>query len=314
MTAVSTPANSPLHARRRLRLPRSILAFPAWFWFLAFFAAPLGLVVFNSFGSKVPQSVGNVSMASPSLGRYREALTGTFFSVFETTLKIAVLGTVLCLVIGFPVAYWLATRASARLKGVMLGLVIIPFWTNFLIRTLSWTIVLSPEGYLSHQLQSWGILGGPIHLLATKTAVQIGVVYNYLPLMIFPLFVALDRLDPSLREASKDLGATPGRTFLQVTGPLAMPGIIAGLLLVYIPLAGDYLTAKILGKAQGNMAGAFIASQVIDAQNLPAGAAMAVILILLILGTILAVGGIGLAIAKMAQIRRSVYVETGDSI
>ena len=313
MTAISAKPETPPRPRR-LRMPQSLLAFPAWGWFLAFFVAPLALVVYNSFGTKVPQSVGAVSMANPTFERYRESFSSTFITVFETTLRIAVVGTALCLVIGFPVAYWLATRASARMKGIMLGLVIIPFWTNFLVRTLSWTIVLSPEGYISHQLQSWGILGGPIHLLATKTAVQIGVVYNYLPLMIFPLFVALDRLDPSLREASKDLGASPARTFLQVTGPLAMPGIIAGLLLVYIPLAGDYLTAKILGKAQGNMAGAFIASQVIDAQNLPTGAAMAVILILLILGSILAVGGIGFAISKLLHNQRRVYADTGVSI
>ncbi len=308
MTAISTSLDLGPPARRRLRAPKFLLAIPGWIWFLAFFAAPLGLVVYNSFGTKIPGTAGDVSMDHLTLDRYRESLNSTFFSVFKTTMQISYIGTLLCFAIGFPVAYWLATRASARFKGVLLGLVIIPFWTNFLIRTLSWTIVLSPEGYLSHQLQSWGILGGPIHILATKTAVQIGVVYNYLPLMIFPLFVALDRLDPTLREASKDLGADPVRTFLRVTVPLAMPGIVAGLLLVYIPLAGDYLTAKILGKAKGNMAGAFIASQVIDAQNVPSGAAMAVILILLILGSILAVGGIGLAISKLLGLARRVDV------
>ena len=150
---------------------------------------------------------------------------------------------------------------SARWRGVLLGLVIVPFFVNFLIRTIGWLILLSPSGPVSTLLQKWGLRSEPLHLLQTRGAVQLGVVYNYLALMIFPLFVTLDRLDPAMREASKDLGASRWKTFRQVTLPLAAPGIVAGLLLVFIPLSGDYITALVLGGAKGNMAGAMVASQ-----------------------------------------------------
>src|SRR5690606_11882600 len=142
-----------------------------------------------------------------------------------------------------------------------------------------------PQGWLSDGLQAMGVIDGPFEILYTRTAVLIGVVYNYLPLMILPLFVAFDRVGEPLREASKDLGAGRLRTFLRVTLPLARPGIIAGLLLVYIPLMGDYITATVLGGAKGNMAGQLVASQFQTAQNWALGSAMAVILILTILFT-----------------------------
>ncbi len=145
---------------------------------------------------------------------------------------------------------------------MLLGLVIVPFFVNFLVRTIGWLILLSPNGPVSSLLQRWGIRSEPLHLLQTRSAVQLGVVYNYLALMILPLFVALDRLDPAMREASKDLGASRWKTFRQVTLPLAAPGIVAGLLLVFIPLTGDYITALVLGGAKGNMAGVMVASRV----------------------------------------------------
>ena len=162
----------------------------------------------------------------------------------------------------------------------------VPFWTNFLVRTLGWQVVLSPEGWLSTALQGIGLTDGPLEILYTRGAVLIGVVYNYLPLMILPLFVAFDRVGTPLREASKDLGASAVTTFLRVTVPLARPGIIAGVLLVFIPLMGDYITATVLGGAQGNMIGQLVASQFGTAQNWALGSAMAVLLILVIMATI----------------------------
>ena len=200
------------------------------------------------------------------------------------------------MLIGFPFAYWLATRVPPRWRGVLLGLVIVPFFVNFLVRTIGWLILLSPAGPVSTLLQQLGIRDEPLHLLQTRGAVQLGVVYNYLALMIFPLFVALDRLDPAMREASKDLGASRWKTFRQVTLPLAAPGIVAGLLLVFIPLTGDYITAAVLGGAKGNMAGALVASQFTTAQNWALGAAQAVILIVMILGTVAVFAVVGLAI------------------
>lgn len=268
-----------------MRSPRFGLAVPAWAWLLIFFVAPIGMVVWFSFGYK-PGIFGTHANDVLSFDRYIEALSPTFFATFLNTLWIGVLGTLLCLLIGLPVAYWMAVKAPPSRRGLLLALVMVPFWTNFLVRTLGWQVILSPDGWLSTALQGIGIIDGPIDILYTRAAVLIGVVYNYLPLMILPLFVAFDRVGTPLREASKDLGASATSTFLRVTVPLARPGIIAGVLLVFIPLMGDYITATVLGGAQGNMIGQLVASQFGTAQNWALGSAMAVLLILVIMVTI----------------------------
>jgi spermidine/putrescine transport system permease protein len=266
------------------------------------------LVIVTSFGEKIPGSAGRVSLESPSLARFDEALSPTFFTVLQQGMRTSILGTVLCFVIGFPLAYFLAVKVRRR-KGLLLALLMVPFFTNFLIRTVAWRIVLAPRGFLSNLLMDWGLRDSPISVLDTRTAVQIGVVYNYLPLMVFPLFVALDRLDPALREASKDLGANQVRTFLNVTLPLAMPGIVAGLILVFVPLSGDYITAAVLGGAKGNMPGALVAEQFLQAQNPALGAAIAVVLIGAILAVMLALGIVGrLTVAAIRRHRRSALV------
>lgn len=263
-------------------MPKATLALPAWVWLLAFFAAPVGLIIWYSFGRK-PSIFGTHSNDILSFDRYAEALSPTFFATFSNTLWVGIVGTLICLVIGMPVAYWMAVKLPVAKRGLLIAAIMIPFWTNFLVRTIGWQIILSPQGWLSQGLQAIGVIDGPLEILYTRTAVLIGVVYNYLPLMILPLFVAFDRVGEPLREASKDLGAGRIHTFLRVTIPLARPGIIAGLLLVYIPLMGDYITATVLGGAKGNMAGQIVASQFQTAQNWALGSAMAVVLILTIL-------------------------------
>jgi spermidine/putrescine transport system permease protein len=290
---------------RRIRAPRFALALPAGAWFVFFFAIPVLTIVFYSFGYK-PDIFSTIATDHLSFERYGDILQPTFFKVFTATLQISLLGTLFCLLIGFPFAYWLAVRVSPKWRGVLLGLCIVPFWTNFLIRTIGWLILLSPNGPGSSALQDLGILSEPLHLLQTRAAVQLGVVYNYLPLMIFPLFVALDRLDPALREASKDLGAGRWKTFRQVTIPLAMPGVVAGLLLVFIPLTGDYITPSVLGGAKGNMVGNLVASQFLVAQNWALGSAAAVVLIVMILGTVAVIGAIGLLARAIVARRRRV--------
>lgn len=257
------------------------LAIPAWVWLLVFFVAPVGMVVWFSFGYK-PGIFGTHANDVLSLDRYVEALSPTFFTTFLNTLWVGVTGTILCFLIGAPVAYWMAFKVRPQRRGLLIALVLIPFWTNFLIRTIGWQVIIAPEGWLSTALQSVGLLNGPLDLLYTRTAVLLGVVYNYLPLMILPLFVAFDRVGPALREASKDLGAGRASTFLRVTLPLARPGIVAGVLLVFIPLMGDYITATVLGGAKGNMVGQLVASQFQTAQNWALGSAMAVVLMLVI--------------------------------
>jgi len=295
-------------ARRRARLPRFTLAAPAWAWYLLFFLLPLVVIAVYSLGYKPPPgSGGSIGLDRLSLDNYTTALGDEVFaSTFVATLRVAALGTALCLLIAFPVAYWLATRVDQRVRGLLLGLLIVPFWTSYLLRTFGWRLALAGRGFPSEILQDLGILSGPLSLLDTRLAVQIGVVYNYLPLMIFPLFVALDRLDPALREASKDLGASRLRTFVQVTLPLAMPGIVAGLLLVFIPLSGEYVTPAILGGARGLMAGSLVASQFLEAQNWALGSAMAMVLIAMVLLTIGVLALVGLGVRALVRRARRV--------
>ncbi len=274
-----------------MRSPRFALALPAWAWLLIFFVAPIAMVVWFSFGYK-PGIFGTHANDRLSFDRYLEAMSPTFFATFQNTLWVGVLGTLMCLLIGLPVAYWMAVKAPPQRRGLLLALVMVPFWTNFLVRTLGWQVVLAPEGWLSTLLQGIGLTEGPLEILYTRSGVLIGVVYNYLPLMILPLFVAFDRVGTPLREASKDLGAGSATTFLRVTVPLARPGLIAGVLLVFIPLMGDYITATVLGGAQGNMVGQLVASQFGTAQNWALGSAMAVLLILVITLTVAVAGAV----------------------
>ena len=288
-------------------MPKFGLALPASLWWVVFFMVPVVLVIAASFGSKVPGSAGRVSYSTLTLQNYRDALAGgfngTFFKVLIQGMRTTVLGTALCLLIAFPLAYLLAIKVR-RGKGLVLALLAIPFFTNFLIRTLAWRIVLAPKGLISNTLLDWGLINHRLSLLDSRVGVQIGVVYNYLPLMIFPLFVALDRLDPVLREGSKDLFADRLATFREVTLPLARPGIVAGVVLVFVPLAGDYITANLLGGAKGNMPGNLVASQFTQSQNPPLGAAVAVILVIGILG-FLGLGFLaGWAIGRLNRVDR----------
>jgi spermidine/putrescine transport system permease protein len=274
----------------RVKWPAFMLAVPSFLWYVILFVIPVALVMVNSFGSKVQGSPGQVDFKHPSFERYREVFNGPFRTVVGQTLRTSLIGTALCLLIGLPVAYYLAFKVGPRAKVVVLALLMIPFFTNFLLRTLAWRIVLQPNGLVSNVLRDnqWFTFGrslrsAPLQILDTRAAVQIAIVYNYLPLVIFPLWVALDRVELHLREASKDLGAGRIGTFLQVTLPLARPGIVAALVLVFVPLSGDYVTAKLLGGVKGNMAGASVAEQYFSAQNAARGSAVAVVLILSIL-------------------------------
>lgn len=276
------------------------LTFPAWAYLLFFFVIPLALVIWYSFGYK-PDQFTTYATDQLSFGRYSEAFGADYRSTFWNTLGIAVTGVVLALLIGIPFAYWLAVKSAARRRPIYLALIIIPFFTNFLVRTIGWQITLAPSGWLSGLMQSMGL--GELGVLYTRTAVQIGVVYNYLPLMIFPLFVAMDRAGLSLREASRDLGANRWTTFFRITLPLASPGIVSGCLLVFIPLMGDYVTPAVLGGAKGTMAGQMIAAQFETAQNWALGSAMTVSLMVMVLLCVILVGFVIRVVAHLLDTR-----------
>lgn len=266
--------------RRGWRGPKFLLAIPSIAWYLLFFVVPIAFVVIYSFGTKDTTRLLPVDLGQLTTQNYRDVFDETFFKVFKATLRIAIIATALCVLIGLPVAYFTAFKVSEKWRAVILAMVVVPSFTSFLIRTVAWRIPLAPKGEFSRWLVDLGWIGDKgINILETPTAVQIAIVYNYLGFMILPLFVALDRIDVRMREASKDLGAGRVATFFGVTLPLAGPGIAAGVLLTFIPMCGDYVTATILGGARGNMIGAMIASQFSQAQNWPLGSAMAVLMI-----------------------------------
>ena len=307
MTTVVSQA--PPNQGRRLHLPRFLLAIPGFVWYIFFYAVPVAFIVVYSFGYKPNVNAkGGVRLDRLSFDNYRDIWTDDFRKVFQSTLIIAGLGTLMCVVIGVPVAYFMAMKASPKMRSVLLLLVIIPFWMSFFIRTSAWRIVLAQNGFLSNLMIDWGLRDSKIGLLDSRPAVILAVVYNYLPLMILPAFVSLERIEPAMREASKDLGAGRIKTFLSVTVPLASPGIAAGALLVFIPLVGDYVTPTILGGADGNMIGNVIASFAVGGQDLPKGAAAAVVLILLILGALALAGLLVWLVRRLLQANRSVAI------
>lgn len=274
----------------------SLLALPLVAYLVLFFIVPFAVIFWYSFGYK-PSIYVTHSNTQLSLGRYLETFSPAFFQTFAKTLQISVVGVVLILLIAFPIAYWMATKLSPRARGIAVALVLVPYWTNFLIRTIGWQIALNQDGFISHIMQKLGILNDPLQFLYTTGAVQLGVVYNYLPLMILPLYVSLEQLDLKLLEANRDLGGSAWSGFWRVTIPQAAPGIGAGLLLVFVPLMGDYITPSVLGGAKGAMVGQQVANQFQTAQNWALGSAMAVVLMI----AILLVTGIAWAIIKVAM-------------
>lgn len=304
-------APPPVPLRQRLFGPGG-LTFPAWAYLLFFFVIPVSLILWYSLGYK-PDQFTTYATDQLSLDRYGEALGDQYRSIYTNTFGIALTGTLLALLIGVPFAYWIAVKAPEKYRSIMLALLMIPFWTNFLVRTIGWQITLAPTGWLSKIVETFG--GDPLDILYTRAAVQIGVVYNYLPLMILPVYVAMDRAGLSLREASRDLGAGRITTFFRITLPLAAPGIVSGCLLVFIPLMGDYVTPQVLGGAQGAMAGQLIASQFNTAQNWALGSAMTVVLMVFVILCLLVVAlVIKLLLAAIAKWVTDVPLPAADAV
>jgi len=281
------------------------MAWPALAWWTFFFIIPLFWIILYSFGSR-PTAVaaGPVALEVLSFDNYWQALSEIFFRVFQITMRTAGLGTILCALLGFPVAYAIAMHVPQRWRSIFVFLLIVPYWTSFLLRTFAWRIILAPQGTLSDILQSIGILGRPLLILDTNAAVQLGIIYNYLPVMVLPIYVALERIDTSLIKASMDLGAGPLRTFLQVTMPLAAPGLFGGLVLTFILAAGDYVVPTILGGTKGLMVGNLIATQILASQNLPLGSAMAVMLIGLLAGVLIVAGLLLMTAQRLLELLR----------
>ncbi|TLY38029.1 MAG: ABC transporter permease [Nitrospirae bacterium] len=243
---------------------------------------PLLVVLAVSFASR--GTYGGIEWTL-TVSNYTSILDPLYLRIFWRSLWIAVASSAICLVIGFPLAYAIA-GAPKRWQGALLLLVIIPFWTNFLVRTYAWMFILRTEGLLNTALISAGLIDQPLNLLYTDGAVLLGLVYGYLPFMVLPLYAALERLDPALIEAAWDLYASPVRIFTRIILPLSKPGIIAGCLLVFIPSLGAYVTPDLLGGARTLMIGNLIQHQYLVVRDWPFGSALSFILMV---GVLLAV-------------------------
>jgi spermidine/putrescine transport system permease protein len=260
--------------RRRPGYPLTLLG-PAVAWYAGFFLVPFGLLV--AFSVAIPLGYGDVRYGF-SLESFSSALDAIYITVFLRTLRFAAVGTVLVILVGLPMAYWLARHAPPSRRNLFLGLVIVPFWTAFLIRTYSFLIMLHPQFPLSRALESVGLTGGPLHLIYTDAAVQIGLVYNYLPLFVLPAYAALERVDWRLLDAARDLGASFWTGLRQIVMPLSATGLLTGVLVVFIPMMGEYVVPQILGGGKVDLMGNVIRRSFLEEQDYPFGSALAMLM------------------------------------
>jgi spermidine/putrescine transport system permease protein len=250
------------------------LLLPAVVWLLAFLIAPLVIVVIVSLATRGPYGK---TIYDHSPANYLRALDPLYLRAYWRTIWIAMATTALCAMVSYPVAYYLALRVGERWKRLLLVLTVIPFWTSFLIRTYAWMLLLRSEGVINSALLHTGLIHEPMKLLYSDFAVLVGQVYGELPFMILPIYVALERLDTRLMEAAQDLGANRFWTFMKITLPLSRPGLIAGIVLVFIPSLGAFITPDLLGGAKSIMVGNLIQNQFAQL-NQPFGSALSLLL------------------------------------
>jgi spermidine/putrescine transport system permease protein len=271
----------------RNRLSAGLLVVPGVAWLLVFFLVPLLIIFVVSFGSK--DATGHVVLTNPGLQNYIEATKPEFLPAFANSLRYSLLTTILSLVIGYPIAYWIS-RHGGRHKILLLILVMLPFWTSYLIRTYAWMIILRDNGVANSVLMGLGLIGDPIPFLNTDFSVILGMTYGFLPFAILPLFVSIDRLDDNLVQASRDLYASSRGAFLHVILPLTMPGIVAAAVLTFIPAMGDYVTPDLLGGAQTSTIAKVVQVLFTSGRDWPYGSALGFMLMVITLaGTLLAI-------------------------
>lgn len=258
----------------RKRLVTFALVGPAGLWLFVFLVLPFIAMVVFAFGKRAPE------------GGYQPAFTfeqfanlGSRAAAFVNTLMLAPVGAIACLLIAYPVAYFLAVKASPRHRLLLVSLVVVPFWTSLLVRTYAWMYLLGARG-IPHLLELVGIEN--VRLINTPGAVLLGIVYGYLPLMIMPIYVSLEKLDRRLLEASADLGARPVSTFFGITVPLSLPGVMTGLALVTILLLGEYLIPQLLGGGKVFFIGNALVDLFLQSRNWPFGSAIAVTLVVVV--------------------------------
>jgi spermidine/putrescine transport system permease protein len=250
-----------------------LLLLPGLGWLLVFFAIPLAYMFFESLKSGTPDTG---FLFDWNFANYPDSLS-QFDEQFLRSFEYAGMATLICFVIGYPLAYVIAFRAG-RWRNALLLAVIVPFFVTYLIRTLSWETILNDDGVVVSTLQTVGILSDGGRLLDTTASVVLGIAYNFLPFMILPLYASLERIDPRLQEAGYDLYGRRRDVFLRITLPLSMPGVVAGTLLTFIPAAGDFINAELLGTPRQSMIGNVIQSRYLEVADYPTAAALSFIL------------------------------------
>jgi spermidine/putrescine transport system permease protein len=283
----SAASSAPVAQTGRLdRLRAATLVLPGVGWLLVFFVLPLALIFVVSLGSRDP--LGRISLDVLSLDNYARAFDPIFLPTFLNSIKYATVTTILSLAIGYPIAYWIS-RYGGRHKVLLIILVMLPFWTSYLIRTYSWIILLRDNGVVNSILQAVGLTSEPIILMNTDISVILGMTYGFLPFAILPLFVSIDRLDPDLIAAGRDLYASGRGAFRHVTLPLTMPGIVAAGLLTFIPALGDFVTPDLLGGPQTTTIAKNIQELFLAGRDWPYGSALGFVLMIVTLsGTLIA--------------------------
>ncbi len=284
----AAPGGQGSSGRRRGRRARSspgserrglfALVAPGTLWVILFFLLPLVFVAVSSF---MTRGSGGQPVQPWTLDQYERTFT-TFAPVLWRSLNIALVATLFCLVLGYPVAFFISRRRNPGVRMMLLFLVLLPFWTNFLVRTYALITIMQRDGLLNGLFQSLGLLQEPLQLLFTPGAVMVGLVYGYLPFMILPIYASVEALDQRYVEAANDLGANDIVTFLRVVFPLTLPGVIAGCILVFIPTIGAYVTPDLMGGTRGLMIGNLIQSQFGGRGNIPLGSAVSMVLLALV--------------------------------
>jgi len=275
--------NQILSLTERMRRSRSIqilsLLSPSAAWLVVFFLLPLVMVLLVSLGKRGP--MGGV-VYDWNLDNYIRFVDPIYFKIFIRSVWIATANTLLCLIFGYPFAYFIARRPK-RWRNVLLLLVMVPFWTNFLVRTYAWMVILRDKGLINSLLTMAGIISEPLPLLFNQNAVILGLFYGYLPFMVLPLYASIEKLDFSLVEAAQDLGANSLTAFRRIVLPLTMPGIVAGAIITFIPSLGAYVTPDLLGGAKAMMIGNLLQQQFLEVRDWPFGSAVGFILMVTVL-------------------------------
>ncbi len=278
--------------------PRNLVIGVPYLWLLAFFAIPFVIVLKISFSWMQPIQPGYAPLlewveetrrlvVSFNFDNYQVLLRESLYvDTFLYSVKVAAVSTFWCLLIGYPMAYAIA-RSKPSTRNLLLMLIILPFWTSFLLRVYAWVGLLKTNGVINNTLLAMGLIDEPLTLLYTDFAVYVGIVYSYLPFMILPLYSNLEKHDLTLLEAAADLGARPFKAFFRVTLPLSMPGIVAGCLLVFIPAVGEFVMPSLLGRTDQLMIGTVLSAQFFGARNWPVAGAVAIVLLLVLLLPIL---------------------------